>query len=200
MLDRYPETIKDLNRFDHMVDQSRNLLKTIYASIYFPTFTNGLKDIAGYLGFNWSAPLLTGSLAVALRLQWEINPGESTKRTLIRYNMEDCRATQIVADAIDGFQREVQDGAISTPNLVDIDTLKVSYQRTYGPFATTSPDFRRINSAAYWNYQRDRVFVRTEPRIIRRKTPRTSRRLVLVRPDKVVYVAREPPPRCPECR
>src|SRR5262249_39644130 len=46
----------------------------------------------------------------------------------------------------------------------------------------------------------DRVFVRTEPRIIRRKTPRTSRRLVSVRPDKVVYVASEPPPRCPECR
>src|SRR5215510_9624565 len=67
MRERYPDTIKDLDRFDRMVDQSRNLLKTIYASIYFPTYTNGLKDVARYLGFNWSAPLLTGSVAGVLR-------------------------------------------------------------------------------------------------------------------------------------
>src|SRR5262249_7404732 len=200
MRERYPDTIKDLNRFDRMMDQSRNLLKTIYASIYFPTFTNGLKDIAGYLGFSWSDPLLTGSLAAVLRLQWEMNPREATKQTLIRYNMEDCRAAQIVAEAIDGFQREVQGGAISTPNLIDVDTLKVSYKRTYGPFATTSPDFRRINSAAYWNYQRERVFIRTEPRITQRKAPRTNLRQGPLRPDKVVYIPREPPARCPECR
>ena len=30
-----------------------NLLSLIYARIYFPTFSNGLKDIARYLGFQW---------------------------------------------------------------------------------------------------------------------------------------------------
>jgi len=152
-----------------MVDRARNLLKTIYDSIYFHTFTNGLKDVARYLGFNWSDQLLTGSRAAVLRLQWEIDPTEATKQMLIRYNMEDCTATQIVANAIDGFQREPQEGTLSTPNLVDIDTLQVPYQRTYGPFATTSPEFRRINKAAYWNYQRERIFVRSQPRIISNK-------------------------------
>jgi predicted RecB family nuclease len=201
MRERYPDTIKDLEHFESMVERSRNLLKTIYASIYFPTFTNGLKDVARYLGFNWSDPILTGRRAAVLRLQWEIDPREELKQRLIQYNMEDCRATQIVASAIDGFQRELQEGTISTPSLVDIDTLKVPYQRTYGPFATTSPDFRRINNAAYWNYQRERVYVRSEPRIAPRKAREQGNlRQRRARPDKVVYIERTPPARCPKCR
>jgi predicted RecB family nuclease len=103
MRGRYPETIRNKRQFNALLQQSRNLLKNIYASIYFPTFTNGLKDIAAYLGFTWSDPTLNGSLASLLRMQWEIEPREGKKQRLIQYNMDDCRATQIVADAIDRF-------------------------------------------------------------------------------------------------
>ena len=39
--------------------------------------------------------------------------------------------------------------------------LEVPYQRTFGPFAGALPDFHKINNAAYWDYQREKVFVRT---------------------------------------
>jgi hypothetical protein len=201
MKQRYPGTIRHKRQFDAMVDRSRNVLKTIYASIYFPTFTNGLKDIAGYLGFNWSDPTLTGSRAALLRRLWEIEPSEATKAMLIRYNMEDCRAVQLVAGAIDRFQRQLQEGSIPTTNLVDVDSLQVPYQRTYGPFATSSADFRRINNAAYWDYQRERVFVRSDKRLHRRKSRgRSPLRQKPPRPDKVIYIERKPPSRCPKCR
>jgi RNase_H superfamily/Transposase IS66 family len=196
MRQRYPSTIRRKQEFDAMVDRSRNVLKTIYASIYFPTFTNGLKDIAGYLGFNWSDPTLTGSRAALFRRVWEIEPNQVTKEMLIRYNIEDCRAVHIVADAIDSFQRQLQQGTISTINLVDVETLQVPFQRTHGPFATTSPDFRRINNAAYWNYQLERVFVRWA----KKPKTRTTARRKPPRPDKVVYVERTRPARCPGCR
>jgi predicted RecB family nuclease len=35
------------------VDRATNLLSFIYARVYFPTYSNGLKEIAGYLGFPW---------------------------------------------------------------------------------------------------------------------------------------------------
>jgi predicted RecB family nuclease len=201
MRERYPETLRKKRHLESQFQQSRNLLKSIYASIYFPTFTNGLKGIAGYLGFTWSDPTLTGPLASLLRLQWEIAPRGDIKQRLIRYNMDDCRAAQIVADAIGRYQREVQLGTISTPNLVDIDSLKVPYQRTYGPFASTSADFHRINGAAYWNYQRERVFVRSGKHLARRSARTTrARKRNPPRPDKVVYVARRPLRRCPKCR
>ena len=31
-----------------------NLLSVIFGQIYFPTYSNGLKEIAGWLGFRWS--------------------------------------------------------------------------------------------------------------------------------------------------
>ena len=37
-----------------------NLLSVIFAQVYFPTFSNGLKEIAGNLGFRWSDPTANG--------------------------------------------------------------------------------------------------------------------------------------------
>src|SRR2546423_2174618 len=36
------------------LESSINLLSVIFGQIYFPTYSNGLKDIAGWLGFKWS--------------------------------------------------------------------------------------------------------------------------------------------------
>src|SRR5207302_1889531 len=37
-----------------------NLLSDIFGQIYFPTYSNGLKDIAGWLGFRWSEQDVSG--------------------------------------------------------------------------------------------------------------------------------------------
>ena len=44
-----------------------NLLSKIFARIYFPAYSNGLKDVARYLGFNWSEANASGIL-ICLRL------------------------------------------------------------------------------------------------------------------------------------
>ena len=36
------------------LESSVNLLSVIFGQIYFPTYSNGLKEIAGWLGFRWS--------------------------------------------------------------------------------------------------------------------------------------------------
>ena len=52
-----------------------NLLSVIYAQVYFPTFSNGLKEIAGHLGFHWSDSNATGTQAIRWRHEWERQPG-----------------------------------------------------------------------------------------------------------------------------
>ncbi len=54
-----------------------NLVSVIFAQIYFPTFSNGLKEIAEYLGFTWSTPIASGVQTIAWRYEWE-----ATKDTL----------------------------------------------------------------------------------------------------------------------
>jgi predicted RecB family nuclease len=41
---------------DKALDAIFNILAIIYGHFYFPTYSNGLKDVAGFLRFSWSAP------------------------------------------------------------------------------------------------------------------------------------------------
>jgi predicted RecB family nuclease len=108
MKERYPDTIKDLDHFDRMVDGSRNLLKTMYASIYFPTFTNGLKEIAGYLGFTWSDPVWSKNWTSVRSCSW-CDVASSRKR-LSRDNGVAKRVA--LASSISRSQRRCQTGRI----------------------------------------------------------------------------------------
>ena len=71
-----------------------NLLSIIFGSIYFPNYSNGLKDCAKSLGFEWSMPNASGALSVVWRLQWEKDRTPLAKESLTKYNAEDCEALQ----------------------------------------------------------------------------------------------------------
>ena len=48
-----------------------NLLPVIFGQIYFPTYSNRLKEIAGWLGFEWSEQEASGLQAIIWRQEWE---------------------------------------------------------------------------------------------------------------------------------
>jgi len=56
MLARYCRSDTERELATSLLKSSLNLLSTIYKHIYFPTYSNGLKDIANDLGFRWSEP------------------------------------------------------------------------------------------------------------------------------------------------
>jgi len=47
------------------------LLSFIFAQIYFPTYSNGLKEVAGWLGLKWPCPELSGLKAICWRDNWQ---------------------------------------------------------------------------------------------------------------------------------
>ena len=49
MRTRYPD-IESPSFLDHLISSALNLLSLIYAHVYFPTYSNGLKEVASYLG------------------------------------------------------------------------------------------------------------------------------------------------------
>jgi hypothetical protein len=77
-----------------------NLLTHLFAQIYFPGFSNGLKDTAGTLGFNWSEVGSPGLKAIAWRCQWEELRDSMLKERLTTYNAQDCEALSLVADTV----------------------------------------------------------------------------------------------------
>jgi predicted RecB family nuclease len=199
MKERYPALLPNPEFVDELLSHSTNLLSPIFGSIYFPTFTNGLKDIAQYLGFKWSNPEASGAIAAIWRSYWDLSFEGSIKSELLRYNIEDCRAAEVVDSAVQQICG-VQDVG-SSVSFVNVSTLEVPYQRTFGPFAGALPDFNKINNAAYWDYQREKVFVRTirQLRQTQSGAKRSARIGIRRRPDRVTKVAGIIPTSCARC-
>ena len=73
-----------------------NVLTVIYPHVYFPTYSNSLKDIGRYLGCSWTEANASGIQSIVWRLRWEATASEEWKQKLTQYNLEDCLALQQV--------------------------------------------------------------------------------------------------------
>ena len=66
----------------------------------FPTYTNGLKDIAAFLGFKWRHDDVNALDAIAYYLKYQTDPGGLREKmeAVVDYNEDDCRATVLIKD------------------------------------------------------------------------------------------------------
>jgi Transposase IS66 family/RNase_H superfamily len=174
---------------------SLNLLSVIFAQVYFPTYSNGLKDVARCLGIQWSDKAFSGLTCIIARRQWEEEHDSSIHQKLITYNAEDCYALQCVfAQVARTFQeRKLQHG----DKVVHTDSLKDDSFHRFGKIDFLVPDFERINKAAYWDYQREKIQIRGNEH--RRRVVSRIRRNVTKRipPNKTLEIS--PRTSCPEC-
>jgi hypothetical protein len=85
---------------DRILDALVNVLSVIYPHLYFPTYSNSLKEIGRYLGCAWSAADASGLQSIVWRAQWEAGAGEEWKRKLTRYNLDDCTALKTVTEQL----------------------------------------------------------------------------------------------------
>ena len=140
---------------------SMNLLSVIFAQIYFPTYSNGLKDIAGFLGFTWTNADFTGLNSIAWRHRWEELLDRTTKAELLTYNAQDCEALSLITDRVS--QLAVQRGAESPggTDFVHADAEQFQHRSKWRAFTSPVTGFEKINAAAHWDYQRCRVYARS---------------------------------------
>ena len=163
MCSRYTEPEED-SPAAKAIASAVNLLSIIYAQIYFPTYSNGLKEIASYLGFKWSEIDASGLLSITWYHEWLTN--KSGKNKLIQYNSQDCEALSLIAQYVLRLANEFSSNAPAIKlleNVVRTDSIKSMKNTKWRTFTSPVKDFEHINSTAHWNYQRDRVFVGLVP-------------------------------------
>ncbi len=179
-----------------------NLLAVIFAQVYFPTYSNGLKDVAGSLGFKWSDPQASGRQSVLWRYTWEESRDSAVKQALSAYNAEDCEALEIVTNALLQIAQPKGRPNVDTPMVDDVarvESMKRQLPYSFGHKTSSIPGLEFLRKAAYWDYQRDRVYFRSPGR--RRRKARkvlagctaTSMRI-----SKVIVA--EVSPACPTCK
>jgi predicted RecB family nuclease len=150
-----------------------NVLAAIHARVYFPTYANDLKSVAGCLGFRWSAADASGLQSIVWRHAWAANGDEGMKLRLLTYNQEDCSALQCVVSAVRSFEDEsIPSDGRPGPPVAGLDEIEPPVHRKYGQSKFARPEFAEITKRAYFDYQRDKVLCRTSPAVkqsLRRK-------------------------------
>ena len=186
---------------DVVLGRAVNVLSIINAHVYFPAYSCGLKDIGRYLGCGWSDPDASGLQSVVWRTAWEGSRDESLKAKLLRYNLEDCLALRAVTEflariAPGGTTGSSGDGG--SPEVVRTeDSQRAAGRRhRFGKKESGLAGFDYVNRCAYYDHQRDKVFVRTNPRLkaVKQRKRRTRRLALPI--NKVVEL---PCKRCPSC-
>src|ERR1035441_10102627 len=91
------------------------VLARLSARVYFPTYSNGLKDLGRFLGCQWTTECSSGLSSIVARKSWEADQNPETKAALIRYNKEDCMALkrlyEFIVALMNPFRADRKSGA-----------------------------------------------------------------------------------------
>jgi len=184
---------KHSGRYDNeicfIVKKSCDLLKYFF-DIYLPTYSNSLKSIAGFLGFKWSDDSSIGLNSILWRKKWEILKDDYWKAKLITYNVEDCEAIRCIKDWLEEINHDRKE-------LSHVDTIKnIRFGKQYKKFVSTNEDFNIINSRGYFDYQQNKIYLKTDVNIKKRNCSkrRTQKKL---KPNTIIITP--PPEKCSRC-
>jgi predicted RecB family nuclease len=185
---------------DRLLAALVNTLSIIYAHFYFPTYSNGLKDVAACLGYSWSDPDASGLQSIAWRLRWETTRDDVWKTKLIEYNLEDCAALRVVSEFVRdacGAPSDADRVDVMAPQVMGVQELdKLADTRTWGKVTFVHADFEFVNKCAYFDYQRQRVFLRSG-KATRRRHRRSELHLNRrIRPTRRIEITAS---KCPAC-
>lgn len=177
------------NKIKKIIENSFNVLTLFSNDIYIPIYTNGLKDIANYLEFKWTDEKASGLQSIIWRYNWELNPENSLKEKLTTYNIEDCKALMKVQEWILSLSE-------NNDKTVLVNSLKQQNIFKWGVTVFALEHFNEINAKAYFDYQRQHIFLRTERKIYKAisKTKQTSRQYNRI--DKRINLF---PDKCEKC-
>lgn len=179
------------------VESSVNLVSVVFGQIYFPTYSNGLKEIAGYLGFTWSDPTASGVQTIAWRHEWETTKTPSLKAAVVTYNAQDCEALgRVSSKLVELYQASPEADGSSQNDVVRTERLKRDHPYGFKRNTFSFPELDAINKAAYWDYQRERVYVKSNA-CLKGALSGSSRARKVLPPNKTIVCS--PLHSCPQC-
>ncbi len=177
MHERYGEPQKE-SPLNKIIKSPLNILSFIYGQVYFPTFSNGLKEIAGHFGYTWTDSSATGVQTIVWRQKWEEGMEPFQKQQLIRYNREDCEALELVTQKLLEMQKHDTEKVNSnTDEIIDITSMKRESPYKLKRNTFFFPELDTINKAAYWDYQREKIYLKSNRQVklaVKRKPCPTS--------------------------
>lgn len=200
MIQRYPEVAEDFPHLDRFMSEAVNVLRLVSTQIYFPTYSNSLKEIAQYLGFRWTHSSASGLYSLMWRSLWDRTRDTHLKDRILTYNAEDCTALEIVFDCVLRLSQQ-QEGDVTTgaESVVRVESIRGTDSYRFGKIEFSLPELDYINKAAYWDYQRSKIYVRSCLRLRQLARHSSVSRTKKLRPNKILDCQPPRPANCPKC-
>jgi predicted RecB family nuclease len=175
--------------------EATNVLTVIHSHVYFPVYRNSLKEIAGYLGFRWTESEVSGIQSIIFRDTWDASHDPALKERLVRYNREDCQALKTVCDFVSlaaSARGKPEAPGAAGPSVVSTDDVARRRSRfvAYGRATFALKDLERVSNCAYFDYQRERVFVRTDKKVAK-LVKRAKKKPPAHKPNQVIELTCE---------
>lgn len=187
-------------RIDSILQKSVNVLSLVYPHVYFPTYSNSLKEIGPRIMENFVQQEASGLDSIVWRMQWESAREAHLKTRLFEYNESDCRAlkqlTEFISDRLSkGVGTSV--GGIAVSRTEKMQQIRPHWQ-LFAPRTYALEDLQQVGKSAYFDYQREKVFVRTHPRFkwVNRMA-RKNKKTLSSKPNKTIFIEAKC---CPDCR
>ncbi len=184
-------------KIDGVLQRCCNLLSYFHSHIYVPTYSNSLKDIARYLDFKWENKAASGIQSIVWRTEWESTKSVDIQNKLKQYNRDDCYALVRVYQ----FIERVIANDIDQSNDC---SQKIEYCKDIKPTSVFNPgialsEMKYITECSYFDYQRQRVFVRTDDyfRELKKARKKKSSHKNTLRVNEVVLCVSRA---CPKCK
>lgn len=90
----------DIRAEKMLFDNMRDLYKDATTAFVFPTYGNGLKEVAASFGFQWRHEEVTALESIAYYFEYLEDPTKNKAKLqkVIEYNEDDCKATMFMKD------------------------------------------------------------------------------------------------------
>jgi predicted RecB family nuclease len=157
-----------------------NVLSVVHGHVYFPTYSNGLKEVGKFLRCQWTEADASGIQSIVWRRRWEETRSATLKDMLTTYNLEDCAALKRVTEFLcvtcprESQPHKASDEGFEVARVEEMSTE--SARPDWGHVVFALPDFSFVNERAYFDYQRDKVFVRSSKTLQRARAGKPTLR------------------------
>lgn len=176
---------------DAIIKRLVNVNGFIYGKVYFPTYSNRLKELGKFIGAEWSSEEASGLQSLVWRYHWEQSQNLSIQQKLIVYNRDDCKTLKYLTHKLHILNTDSHTESVA--GITDESHNPYKFARDQ----LILEEFKQINKCAYFDYQRTRIFVRTEESVKRAQNRVSKMSKVANQPNKVIEAT--PPSTCTEC-
>jgi uncharacterized protein YprB with RNaseH-like and TPR domain len=146
-----------------VLEKFKDLFPIFKNHIYLPIYRNSLKSIEKYLDIKRQG-IVDGLDSIIRRKQWEQSKKIEIKEELIAYNKIDCQSLILLIKWLNDIQERLDN---KEENIIDIKDLHIpsTYAFAFGNLEYINDNFKKINKASYFNYQRNKIYLRDNKRI-----------------------------------